>query len=96
MGLIGTWDGVTGEWRKPPKTECNDLYCSPSIFRVIKSRRMGLTGHVARMQYRRCVYSVWVGKCENERPLGRPKRRWGILIKRIFRKWGVRLQTGSS
>ena len=40
-------DEVTGEWRKLHKEELNDLYCSPKIFRVIKSRRMGWAGHVA-------------------------------------------------
>jgi len=42
-------DEVTGEWRKLHNKELNDLYCSTNIVRVIKSRRMGWTGHVARM-----------------------------------------------
>jgi len=42
-------DGVTGEWRKLHNEELNDLYCSPNIVRVIKSRRMRLAGHVACM-----------------------------------------------
>jgi hypothetical protein len=42
-------DEVTGEWRKLYNEERNDLYWSPSIVRVIKSRRMGRAGHVARM-----------------------------------------------
>ena len=33
-------DGVTGEWRKQYNEDLNDLYCSPNIVRVIKSRRM--------------------------------------------------------
>jgi len=48
-------DEVSEEWRKLHKEELNDLYCSPNIFRVIKSRRMRWTGHVARMGERRSV-----------------------------------------
>jgi hypothetical protein len=43
-------DEVTGEWREPHNEEFNDLYCSPSIVRVIKSIRMRGAGHVARMR----------------------------------------------
>ena len=56
--------------------ELNDLYSSPNIFRVIKSRRMRWEGHVARMVERRGVYRVLAGKPEGKRPLGRPGRRW--------------------
>jgi hypothetical protein len=42
-------DEVTGEWRKPHNEELHDLYSSPSIVRVIKSRIMGWAGHVARL-----------------------------------------------
>ena len=42
-------DEVTGEWRKLHNEELNDLYCSPNIFRVIRSRIMRWAGHVARM-----------------------------------------------
>jgi len=54
--------------------ELNDLYCSPSIFRVIKAKIMRWVGHVARMGERRGVYSVLVGKPEGKRPLGRHRR----------------------
>jgi len=67
---------VTREWRKLHNEELNDLYCSPNIVRVIKSERMRLAGHVARMGERRGVYRVLVGKPEGKRPLGRPRRRW--------------------
>ena len=56
--------------------ELNDLYSSPNIVRVIKSRRMRWAGHVARMGEERGVYRVLVGKPEGKRPLGRPRRRW--------------------
>ena len=48
-------DEVTGEWKKLHNEEINDLYCSPSIVRVIKSRRMRWVGHVVRMGERRGV-----------------------------------------
>ena len=65
-----------GEWRRLHNEELNDLYSSPNIVRVIKSRRMGWAGHVARMDEERGVYRVLVGKSEGKRPLGRPRRRW--------------------
>ena len=56
--------------------ELNDLYSSPNIVRVIKSKRMRWAGHVARMGEERGPYRVLVRKPEGKRPLGRPKRRW--------------------
>jgi len=69
-------DEVTGEWRKLHNVELNDLYSSPNIFRLIKSRRMRWVGHVARMRENRGVYRGLVGKPEGKRPLGRHKGRW--------------------
>ena len=66
---------VRGEWRKLHIETLNDLYCSPNILRVIKSRRMRWAGQVARMGEGRGVYRVLVGKSEGKRPLGRPRRR---------------------
>jgi len=56
--------------------ELNDLYSSPNIVRVIKSRRMRWAGHVACMGEERAVYMVLLGKPEGRRPQGRPRRRW--------------------
>jgi len=52
------WDEVTGEWRRLHNEEINDLYCSPNIVRVIKSRRMRWVGHVARMGRRGGVWGL--------------------------------------
>jgi len=68
-------DEVTGEWRKLHNEELNDLYRSPNIVRVIKSRRMGWAKHVARTGERTGVYRVLVGKREGKRPLGSPGSR---------------------
>ena len=68
-------DAVTGEWRRLHNEELNDLYSSPNIVRVIKSRRMRWAGHVARMSKEMGVFRVLVGKPEGRRPLGRPRRR---------------------
>jgi len=67
---------VAGEWRRLHIEELNDLYSSPNIVRVIKSRRMRWAGHVARMDEETGVNRVLVGKPEGKRPLGRPRRRW--------------------
>jgi len=66
---------VTTEWRKLRNEELIDLYFSPSIVRVIKSRRIRWAGNVARMGERRGLYRVMVGKPEGKRPLWRPRRR---------------------
>ena len=68
-------DEVTGEWRRMHNEELNDLYSSPNIVRVVKSRRMRWAGHAARMGEERGVYRVLVEKPEGRRPLGRPRRR---------------------
>jgi hypothetical protein len=68
-------DEVTGEWRKLHNEELRDLHSSPSMISIIKSRRMRLAGHVARMGEKRNAYRLLVGKSEGKRPLGRPRRR---------------------
>jgi hypothetical protein len=69
-------DEVMGEWRKLHNEQLRYLYSSPSIIRIIKSRRMRWAGHVARIGKKRNVYRLLVGKPEGKRPLGRPRRRW--------------------
>ena len=73
--FVPSRDEVTGEWRRLHNEELNDLYCSPNIVRVIKSRRMRWAGHVTRMG-ERGVYRVLVGKPKGRRPLGRSRSRW--------------------
>jgi len=80
-------DDITKEWRKLHNEEPNDLYCSPNIVRVIKSRKMRWAGHVACMGEKRGVHIVLVGKRDGKRPLARPRRRW------MFRKWEVGIWT---
>jgi hypothetical protein len=73
-------DEVMGEWRKL-HNEFRDLYSSPSIIKIIKSRRMSWAGHVARMGEKWTAYRLLVGKPEGKRPLGRPRRRRGTNIR---------------
>jgi hypothetical protein len=88
-GIFGSKrDGVTGEWRRLHNEELNDLYSSPNIIRVIKSRRMRWVGHVARMGEGKGAYSVLVGRPEGRRPLGRPRRRREDNIKMDLQEMG--------
>jgi hypothetical protein len=80
-------DEVTGEWRRLHNIEHYALY-SLNIIRVIKSRRLGWAGHVARMGERRGAYRASVGKPEGRRPLGRPRLRWEDNIKMDLREVG--------
>jgi hypothetical protein len=55
--------------------ELHDLYSSPNVIRIIKSRRMKWAGHAARMREKRNAYRLLVGKPKGKRPLGRPRHR---------------------
>jgi hypothetical protein len=68
--------------------EFHNLYSSPSIIRMIKSRRMRWAGHVARMGERRNAYRLLVGRPEGRRPRGKPRRRWVDNIKIDLREIG--------
>jgi hypothetical protein len=78
-----------GSWRKLHNDELRDLYSSPNIVRVVKSRRMRWAGHVARMGEGRGAYRVLVGRPEGKRPLGRPRRRWEDNIKMDLGEIGI-------
>jgi hypothetical protein len=89
-------DEVTGEWRKLHNEELNDLYSLPNIVRVVKPRRMRWAGHVARMGEDSGVHRVLVGKPEEERLLGIPRRRWEDNIKMDLQEVGGVVETGWS
>jgi hypothetical protein len=79
-----TRDEVTGEWRRLHNEKLYALYSSTNIIRVIKSRRLRWTGHVARMSERRGAYRALIGKPKGSGPPGRPRRRRRIILKWIF------------
>jgi hypothetical protein len=85
-------DEVTEEWRKLHNEELRDLYSSPNIIRIIKSRRMRWAVQVARMGEKRNAYRLLVGKPEGKRPLGRPRRR--IILGWILERWDEVMWTG--
>jgi hypothetical protein len=88
-------DEITGEWRNLHNEELNDLYSSRDIVRVIKSERIRLAGHIARMEEMRGVYRVLVEKPEGRGRLGRPRRRWEDNIKMDNQEVGRGAWTGS-
>jgi hypothetical protein len=81
-------DEVLGGRRKLHNKELHNLYSSPSIIRMIKSRRIGWAGHVAPMGDKRNSYRNLVRKPNGKRPLGRPRRRWVDNIKIDLRETG--------
>jgi hypothetical protein len=78
---------MTGGWKRLHNGELN-FYASPNIIRVIKSGRMRLEGHLARLGDVRNAYHIFVGKPERTRPLGRPWRRWEGNIRMVLREGG--------
>jgi hypothetical protein len=82
-------DGVMGGWRKLHNEELHNLYSSPSIMSIMKSRRMRWVGYAAQMGEKRNVYRLLVGKSEGKRPLGRLRYRWIDNIKMNLSEIGL-------
>jgi hypothetical protein len=80
---------VMGDWRKLHNEELRNLHSLPRIIRIIKSRRIRRTGHVARIGEKRNAYRIFVGELERKRPLGRRSRRWVHNIKMDQRELGL-------
>jgi hypothetical protein len=87
-------DEVTQEWINLHNEELNDMYSSPTILRVMKSRRMRWAGHVAYMGEGRGVYRVLVGKPEGKRPMGRLRLRGMDNINADIQEVGCGVLTG--
>jgi hypothetical protein len=85
---------VKGGLRKLHNGELRDLYSSPSIIRITKSRRMKWVGHVARMGEKSNACRLLVRKAEGKRLLGRPRSRWVIILGWILEKWDGVMWTG--
>jgi hypothetical protein len=84
-------DEERGGWRKLHNEELRNFSSSPSIIRIIKSRRMRWAGHVARRgkkKKKKNAYRILVGKPEGKRPLGRQRRRRVDNIKMDLREKG--------
>jgi len=89
-------DEVTDEWRKLHNAELNDLYSSPTSFRVIKVRRMRLARHVARMGRGEVYIRFWWGNLGEREHFEDPCEDRTIILRWIFTKWDVGACTGSS
>jgi len=87
LGLRG--NEVTGEWRKLHNEELNDLYCSPNIVQLIKSRRMRWAGHVACMGRREVYTGFWWGNLRERDRLGDPGIVGSIILTLIWLTWSI-------
>jgi hypothetical protein len=79
---------VARDWRRLHNEELHNFYTSQNMIRVIKSRKIRLAGHVARMEEMRNAQTILVGKPEGKRPLGRPRRRGVNNIRMNLREKG--------
>jgi hypothetical protein len=77
---------VTGGWRKLHIEELHNLYSSPNIIRIIKSRRMRWAGHLAHKGEKKNSYRIVAGKPEGKRLIGRPRSTRDYNIKMDLRE----------
>jgi hypothetical protein len=92
FGLKG--EEVAGGCRRMHNEELRNLYASPNVVRVIKSRRMRLALHIAQMGELRNAYCVSVGRPEGKRPLRRRRSDCRIILEWILGKYDGRLWAG--
>ena len=79
----------SGEWRRLHNEELYNLYRSPNLVRVIKSRKLKWAGLVVRMEDGRSAFKILTGKPTGKRPLGRPRRRWEDNIRMDLEEIGI-------
>ena len=91
--FVPRWDEETEDWRKLHNEGLDELYSSPNVVQVIKSRRTKWAGHVACMGERRGIYMVLVRNQKGKNHLEEPGR---LILRLILRKWDVGGMTGSS
>ena len=91
-------DEVTGEWGKLHNEKLNDVYSSPNIVRMIKSRRMRLSRHVVRMGRREAYTGIWWGNMKDTVHLGDPDIDWSVILRSVFRTlvWSFGLDRAGS
>ena len=84
---LGFLKNKNGDWRRLYNEELNNLYCPSNIVRVIKSRRLRLTDHVARMGQGRNALKILTGKPSGKKPLGKDRHRWEKISEQILKKY---------
>jgi hypothetical protein len=77
---------MAGDWRRLHNEELRNLYASPNIIKVIKSRNMRWAVYVTRMGEVRNAYIILIGNPEGKRPLRRPRSRWKDNIRMNLRE----------